>query len=70
MTSVIGLSARIDAHIIDRDNIGPIAIVHTDVGGVHCHILDIREVYGRVDVLVQPVRGVAGVHWVSAERLG
>jgi hypothetical protein len=35
---------------------------------VDCHVIDVREAYGRVDVLITPVSG-SGEQWVSTVRL-
>jgi hypothetical protein len=41
---------------------------HVEKIKVFIEIVDVREVYGRVDVLIQPTQGL-GEQWVSAERI-
>ena len=43
-------------------------ILNTDKLGVLIRSLDAREVYGRLDVLVEPVAGT-GQAWVSESRI-
>ena len=48
--------------------VGRTGILNTDKLGVLIRSLDAREVYGRLDILVEPVEGT-GEAWVSESRI-
>ena len=48
--------------------VGRTGILNTDKLGVLIRSLDSREVYGRLDILVEPVEGT-GEAWVSESRI-
>ena len=48
--------------------IGEVRLLRVDSLRVRIRVLDVREVFGRVDCLVEPVAGSGG-QWVAFDRL-